>query len=314
MSFASEVKKEILSNEDISICCKKALLFGILQGTSEITIGRGGVKLKIKSSILNVIKTIISCLKDEYEINIENSLQLAKNSLGNKYYYLEIKDKVSEIIEEYSLMPYDEIDLDHPLLKNECCKNSFVRGLFAAKGSINDPRKECYHCEISCKKESVANAIMTIFHLKGIESKLIMKYSNYLVYIKKSENISNALALIGANSGVFYFEDSRIYRDFIITANRLANCDVANARRSASSCEKQLAIIQLIREYGYFEKMPVRLQSIAKMREDYPDSSLEELSEFSDKMFGKRLSKSGISHCLRDLESYYNSLKISEKE
>ena len=314
MSFASEVKKEILSNEDISICCKKALLFGILQGTSEITIGRGGVKLKIKSSILNVIKTIISCLKDEYEINIENSLQLAKNSLGNKYYYLEIKDKVSEIIEEYSLMPYDEIDLDHPLLKNECCKNSFVRGLFAAKGSINDPRKECYHFEISCKKESVANAIMTIFHLKGIESKLIMKYSNYLVYIKKSENISNALALIGANSGVFYFEDSRIYRDFINTANRLANCDVANARRSASSCEKQLAIIQLIREYGYFEKMPVRLQSIAKMREDYPDSSLEELSEFSDKMFGKRLSKSGISHCLRDLESYYNSLKISEKE
>ena len=211
-------------------------------------------------------------------------------------------------------MPYDEVDLSHPILKNDCCKNAFVRGMFAAKGSINDPRKECYHFEISCKKESVANTIMNILGLKGIMSKLIMKYSNYLVYIKKSENISNALALIGANSGVFYFEDSRIYRDFVNTANRLANCDVANARRSASSCEKQLAMIQIIREYGYFNKMPVRLQSIAKMREEYPDSSLEELSEFSDKMFGKTLSKSGISHCFRDLELFYKSLKIGEKE
>ena len=48
--------------------------------------------------------------------------------------------------------------------------------------------------------------------------------------------------------------------------------------------------------------------------ENFP--SIKEISgtEFSDKMFGKRLSKSGISHCLRDLESYYSSLKISEKE
>ena len=34
----------------------------------------------------------------------------------------------------------------------------------------------------------------------------------------------------------------------------------------------------------------------------------------SDKMFGKTLSKSGISHCMRDLVSYYDSLKISEKQ
>ena len=56
--------------------------------------------------------------------------------------------------------------------------------------------------------------------------------------------------------------------------------------------------------------MPLRLQLIAIMREDYPDSPLEELSEYSDKVFGKRLSKSGISHCMRDLISYYETLKI----
>ena len=98
MSFASEVKKEILGNEDISSCCKKALLFGILQGTSEISIGRGEVKLIVKSSILNVIKTVLSILKEQYDINIEDGLQMAKNALGRKYYYLEIKEKVGYII------------------------------------------------------------------------------------------------------------------------------------------------------------------------------------------------------------------------
>ena len=313
MSFASEVKKEILAIDDISKCCKRALVFGILQGTAEITISNG-IKLTIKSTILNVIKSVVAFLKDEYNIHIDESLQIAKNSLGRKYYYLEIKENAREIIKDFSLMPYDDIDLDHPFIKKDCCKNAFVRGMFASKGSINDPRKECYHFEINCKKDSVAETIQSILKEKEIIAKLSTKGNNTLLYVKKSEHISNCLALIGANSGIFYFEDSRIYRDFVNTANRLSNCDVANARRSASSCEKQLAIIQLIRDYGYFEKMPIRLQSIARMREEYPDSSLEELSEFSDKMFGKTLSKSGISHCMRDLVSYYESLKISEKQ
>ena len=59
--------------------------------------------------------------------------------------------------------------------KKECCKNSFVRGMFAVKGSINDPRKQCYHLEINCKKESVAITIQNILKEKEIESKIIMK-------------------------------------------------------------------------------------------------------------------------------------------
>ena len=85
MSFASEVKKEILNNEDISVCCKKALLFGILQGTAEIAIGHG-VKLKIKSPILNVIKTVISCLKD-YEINIDGACSALYRAIDEAYDY-----------------------------------------------------------------------------------------------------------------------------------------------------------------------------------------------------------------------------------
>lgn len=312
MSFASEVKKEILTIDDIAPCCKKALLFGLLQASSKIAITNNKIKIIIKMPLLNAIKVIIPILKEQYGIIIEEGLQTTKTTLGHKYYYFEVKDKVDEIIKDYMLMPYEEINIDNSYLKNECCKGAFVRGLFAAKGSINDPRKECYHFEINLKKDSVAYVVKEILASKGIESKIISKGQNYVLYVKKSENISGCLALIGASSGVFYFEDQRIYRDYWNQANRLTNCDVANARKSAAACEKQLEIIKKIRSHGYFNKMPLRLQLIAIMREDYPDSPLEELSEYSDKVFGKRLSKSGISHCMRDLISYYETLKIED--
>ncbi|MGM9899968.1 MAG: DNA-binding protein WhiA [Bacilli bacterium] len=313
MSFSSEVKKEVLTINDTSICCKKALLLGILQGASEIIIGNNEIRILIKLPILNAVKIIIPLLKDIYKIELDEGISKSISSLGHKYYCLEVKDKVNEIIKDFSLMPYDEISIEHPVLKKDCCKAAFVRGLFVIKGSINDPRKNRYHFEINCKKESVAQTLLSIFEGIEVETKTVLKGQNYVVYVKKSEEIRDCLALIGASSGIFYFEDSRIYRDYVNQVNRLTNCDVANARRSAESCEKQLAVIQIIRDSGYFHKMPIRLQTVAKMREEYPDSTLDELVEVSDKVFGKTMSKSGISHCFRDLMSYYESLKLNKK-
>ena len=102
---------------------------------------------------------------------------------------------------------------------------------------------------------------------------------------------------MGASSGVFYFEDSRIVRDISNMANRMANCDIANVKKSTDTAQKQLRAIEYIKKTGYFYKMSLRLQTIATMREDYPD-----------KVFGKRLSKSGISHCLKALMNQYEEI------
>jgi len=286
MSFANEVKKEILSIDEVPSCCRRALLFGILQGGSVITISSKGLKLAIKLPLLNAVKVVIPLLKEEYGDILDEGLQTTKSTLGHKYYCIEVKDKVKKIIEDYHLMPYDEIDISDPLIRNDCCKSAFVRGLFIVKGSINDPRKNCYHYEITLKKDSIAYVVKEILGLHYINAKIITKNQNYVLYVKKSEEISNCLAFMKASSGVFYFEESRIYRDFYNQANRLANCDVANARRTAKTCQMQLEAIKKIRSCGYFKKMPLRLQLIATMREDYPDSPLDELAEYSEKKGG----------------------------
>ena len=93
----------------------------------------------------------------------------------------------------------------------------------------------------------------------------------------------------------------------------MTNCDIANEIKCASNCNKQLAAIKYIRDSGKFFEMPVRLQTIALLREEYPDSSYEELSLYSDNLFGKSLSKSGITHCMRALMNYYQDL-IKQKK
>ncbi len=268
----------------------------------------GKKKIIVKSYLLQVIQKMMTLLKEEY--SIESTIKFGDDSNINKlrYYYLEI-DNAESLIDEYHMMPFDELTIDNPLIANDCCQSSFIAGLFIARGSINDPRKNCYHLEISTKNEEISLIVIQILRNYGIDAKIRLRKDIYTVYIKRSEDISSCLAYMGANSGVFYFEDSRIVRDIANMANRMANCDIANVKKSSDAAQKQLKAIAYIRKIGHFYKLSTRLQTMAVMREDYPDSTLDELSEFSDNYFGKTLSKSGISHCLRSLVSTYEELK-----
>ena len=313
MSFASEVKKELLNITSLDECCKKAVLYGLLQGNSEIMITSSGLKIVVKSTILNVLKIMIPLLKELYNVNIGMSYKDEISLRKRRFYYLEIIDHADDIISDFKLMPFTHLSRSDALIENACCKSSFLRGLFIAKGSINDPRKNCYHFEISSSKDNLIRFAARLFKSKGINVSIMERRNQSVLYVKRSEDISSCLVIIGASSGVFYFEDQRIVRDVNNMANRMTNCDIANEIRCAKSCDEQLSAIEYIRSVGQFERMPVRLQTIALLREEYPDSSLEELSYYSENIFGKRLSKSGISHCMRALMNYYHDLIRKEK-
>lgn len=312
MSFGSEVKRELMSIENDSPEIERALIVGLLQNLSEIMIDHEGCKLVIKSHVLNVIKFISKYLKNHYQTKEELKTK-EKNSLNDfRYYYLEIQNQVEEIINDFHLLDYEDIDIMMLDLLTVEEKYAFVRGLFIAHGSISDPRKSTYHLEINCPKSSIATLAKQIISSFGIESSIYTRGNNSVLYIKKSEDISQMLALLGAMQGMFNFEDSRIYRDFKNMANRVTNCDIANERKCLATCKKQLDAIAYIRKQNKFNEMSIRLQSIAILWEMYPDSSNEELSEYSSNVFGKELSKSGISHCFRSLMEYYQMILLEK--
>lgn len=314
MSFASEVKKELLSIEDEPQDVKKAMLLGILQGSASLVISNGKPRIVLKSYLLSTLNLTLAILKNDYHIatNIRYSNTTNINKL--RYYYLDIDEKVNEIIKEYYLSIFDTIDLNINLLQTLDQQKAFVRGMFIARGSINDPRKNSYHFEISCKNIELAETIKQILISNEIDTKISERKNNYYIYVKKSENISSLLALMGASSGVFYFEDSRIVRDLNNMANRVTNCDIANLKKASDVANKHFQAIEYIKSKDMYNKISPRLQATIRLREEYPVAPMEELSEYSANIFGKKLSKSGISHCFSDLLKYYEELKRKHKK
>lgn len=57
--------------------------------------------------------------------------------------------------------------------------------MYSIKGSINNPRKNCYHFEITCKTHELALLLKDIFVSNQIEAKIRERKTGYVVYIKK---------------------------------------------------------------------------------------------------------------------------------
>ena len=313
MSFAREVKKELLGIDNLN-CCQNAVFAGILHLLADVSISIGSLNISIKSPINSVIRYLLPIFKHKYNLDGELSYKLENGLKSQKYYYLKYRQVSNDILSEYHLLPLDSFMATDELFDNECCKSAFVRGCFIAKGSINDPKKSNYHLEIMFKKIESANLVKQFLEENDVKSNVIQKKNQYLLYIKKSEEISKFLAYVGATEGVFEFENSRILRDYYNNVNRTINCDIANGNKSLQYCKKQQEAIEYLEKYNIVPKLSNRLQDAIMLRKEYPDSSLFELSELSSNILGKKLSKSGISHCMREIMNVYEYYQKKEKE
>ena len=113
---------------------------------------------------------------------------------------------------------------------------------------------------------------------------------------------------------MFEFENARIKRDLNNVVNRVINCDIHNSTKTRESCDKQLDDIKVIKKHMGFDNLSIRLMEAITLRVKNPDSSLQELSDISEEVVGRYISKSGISHCMKDLENIANTLRNKESE
>ena len=98
----------------------------------------------------------------------------------------------------------------------------------------------------------------------------------YRVDIREGDAISDMLSRMGSNDGVLLWEDLRTEREVHGQANRLANFDDANMRRSADAAV--VAVIRVKRAFEILgEEVPDNLREVGKFRMQYPEDSLNML-------------------------------------
>ena len=195
-------------------------------------------------------------------------------------------------------------DMNSGMKQDEQLARLCIREAFIKSGSMNDPNKK-YHLEIMFKTKKKAEEMQTLLNNFNINAKIIKREKDYMLYLKDGEEISEFLALIGANSSVIKFEEVRVLKETRNDINRLVNCETANLNKTINAAVKQIEDIKLIKKKRKFTSLPESLQEIANLRVENPDVSLVELG----KMLSEPIGKSGVNHRLKKLSAIAEDLR-----
>ena len=250
----------------------------------------------IKTENSSVARRMFNLLKRIYGVNIKLTIRTQKKFLVKKIYLLQVTEKVSSI----------KLDVDN-IYKNILSFSneeqvSFLKGVFLATGSINDPAKSKYHLEFLIDNEEYAKIVDKLLKHFRFSSKILKRENGYMVYLKQAEEISDFIKLIGAINALFYFEDIRIYRDHKNMVNRLNNCEQANVEKSMKTCNEQIENINYLKENDLESLLDDKTKLIISYRLKYPETTMNELAEIISLETDINITKSGINHHFRKIK------------
>lgn len=304
MSFTSTIKNEVTRLEGNKL--------EYIAELSCIIRNNATIKEDITITVENnaVARRIFRLIKNIYDVTPVITVRKRYNFNNNLSYILKIKSKKDIILKDLSVQ-IDGIFQNIPkeyLINDEECLRAYLRGLFISTGSINDPKTSRYHLEFIIDNLEYANYISHLLNKFHLNSKVIKREKNYMVYIKEAEKISDFLRIINSYNGVMYFEDIRIYRDHKNMTNRLNNCEQANIDKIYLTASKQLKDIETLKKYNLLDILDQKLKEVVEYREKYPESSLQELSEIMSQELEYTITKSGLNHRFRKLKEIVSKI------
>src|SRR5690606_4600941 len=161
-----------------------------------------------------------------------------------------------------------------------CCAEAAWRGAFLARGSLTEPGRSS-SLEVTCPGPESALALVGAARRLGIGAKSRDVRGVDRVVIRDGDAIGELLTRLGAHSSVLTWEERRVRREVRATANRLANFDDANLRRSARAAVAAAAkVTRSLEILG--DDVPEHLASAGKLRLEHRQASLEELGTLAD--------------------------------
>ena len=278
MSFSSDVKTETMSVQMKNICCRKAMLLGIISSKGACD-----------------ANTVVITLENDAQS--EFTLKLIQEHYGRSALIRRPKKggRCREVVfESKSCASYIARILSGDALFDEkcpACSSAFVRGVFFACGKVSNPEKQ-YMLEIS--PTMLLERHYQMLSDCGIELKTSSRNGSEYLYAKKSAVIEDFFAYAGLNNTMFAFVNEKIKGEIRNNANRISNCEMNNIDKAVTASHKQISVIEELDRAGLLSSLPEELEKTARLRLLHRDLSLSQLSAISV----PPISKSGLSHRL----------------
>ena len=311
ISFARLVKEESAKAER-SVSEKKALLssFVRINGYLRIRGKQEGFELSSENSA--IAKCVYQYLHELYGVDVRFAYTRSAGFLKRMVYHVIVDDEAGKILEDL------EVDFFNPEKPKNVISSSeevaaYLTGAFLAGGSVNNPASRSYHLEICVKDEGFAKFLLKIwskYQPHPFSCKLSKRRNQFVLYLKRGDEISDFLVLMGAKDQCLAFEDVRISRDFSSIGNRLSNLDTANYGRVVLASKRQIEEINyLFDKEGKENISNPKLLALMELRVKNPDASLDELSKLLSEELNTEISKSNVNHLLRYVHTHAEELR-----
>ena len=274
-------------------CCAVAECFGILLFSNTFTTD----SIKIITESREFAMILPKLFKRAFNINFD--MFPSMESPGKLIFQILDPEKIELIMETFGFGVEDTLSLhvNLPLLEEDCCRTSFLRGAFLAGGSVTDPEKG-YHMEITTTHQSVARESYVLMQeIAGFYPKTAKRAGTQVLYVKNSDQVADFLAFLGAPVAAMGIMETRLEKELNNKVNRRCNCDDANTSKVVEAAQEQITAIRILRERGVLENLPGKLKQAAIAREEHPSSSLSELAGMMD----PPITKPAMNHRLKKL-------------
>jgi DNA-binding protein WhiA len=284
MAMTGAVKDELSRLVVTRPCCRKAEVSSMLRFAGGLHIVSGRIVVEAELDTGSAARRL---RRDIGEVFGHNSdiVVLAPGGLrkGNRYVVRVVRDGES-LARQTGLLdgrgrPVRGLP-PHVVSGSTCDAEAAWRGAFLAHGSLTEPGRSS-SLEVTCPGPEAALALVGAARRLGIGAKARDVRGVDRVVVRDGDAIGALLIRLGAHDSVLAWEERRMRREVRATANRLANFDDANLRRSARAAVAAGARVQRAMEI-LGDSIPDHLASAGKLRLEHTQASLEELGQLAD--------------------------------
>ncbi|UPK77042.1 DNA-binding protein WhiA [Nocardioidaceae bacterium SCSIO 66511] len=284
MAMTAQVKAELSSTTITKACCRKAEVSSLLRFAGGLHIVSGKVvveaELDTGAAARRVRKDIQEVYGHDSELVVVNGSGIRK---GTTYVVRVVRDGEA-LARQTGLLDgrgRPVRGLPPQVVSGSSCDSVAAwRGAFLARGSLTEPGRSS-SLEVTCPGPEAALALCGASRRLGIAAKAREVRGVDRVVIRDGEAIGAMLTRLGAHETLLGWEERRMRREVRATANRLANFDDANLRRSARAAVAAGARVERALEI-LAEDVPDHLKLAGSLRVEHKQASLEELGQLHE--------------------------------
>ena len=316
MAMTAQVKAELASTNVTKTCCRKAEVSSMLRFADSLHLVGGGIVIEAELDTGAAARRLRRDIAEVYghhpEVVMVKGAGLRR---GPRYLVRVVKDGES-LARQTGLIDQRNRPVRGlpPAVVNGagCDAVAAWRGACLAHGSLTEPGRSS-SLEVTCPGPEAALALVGSARRLGIPAKAREVRGVDRVVIRDGDAIGQLLARLGAHESLLAWEERRMRREVRATANRLANFDDANLRRSARAAVAAGArVARALEILG--DDIPDHLAQAGNLRLQHKQASLEELGQLSDPVLTKDAIAGRIRRLLAMADKRAEDLGIPDTE